>query len=155
MSARGLAAAVVTCLALTGCGGDTAPVDDEPDLAEALQQVDDSLAAEDYATAESALARLVDVAEQAEAEGTLSSAESDDIVSAAQALVEQLPTDQTEPPPPPPPPPTEPEPEPEPTVAPEPEDEDEDEDEQPKPPKGPKEPKGDKGPKGSKGKDDD
>ena len=103
MSARGVvAASVCVLLILSGCGASGSPAEDVPDLAQALEQVDESLAAEDYEQAEDQLAGLVDVAERAEAEGALSSAESDDIVSAAQALVEQLPTDPAEPPPPPP-----------------------------------------------------
>ena len=138
MSARGLAAAVCAALVLSGCGGSDSPADEVPALAETLDQVDESLAAEDYEGAEDALTSRVDVAEQAEAEGTLSAAESEDVVGAAEALLSQLPQDEAEPPPPP---------EPEPTVAPEPEEK------EPKPSKPPKEPKEVKEPKEPKGKD--
>ena len=151
MSARGLAAAAAVLLALSGCGDSQSPADDVPELAAALEDVDEALAAEDYEQAEEELTGLVDVSEQAEAEGTLSSTEADDIVGAAEALLSQLPDEPESPTPPS----SETEPEPEPTVAPEPEPEPEPEDEgkgkPPKPPKEPKEPKGGKGPKGKGG----
>lgn len=145
MSARRLAAALTAVLLLSGCGGSSSPADEVPELAEALEQVDESLAAEDYAGAEDALTSLADVAEQAEAEGTLSSSDSEDVISAAEELLSQLPQDEAEPPPPT-------EPEPEPSVAPEADEDDgEDDDEDRTPPKGPKKPKEPKGPKGAKG----
>ena len=145
MSARGLAAAACAALVLSGCGGSQTPADDVPELADALEQVDDALAAEDYEQAEDELTGLVEVAKQAADEGTLSDTEADDIVGAAEALLSRLPAEEAEPPPP-----SEPEPEPEPTVAPEPgpEPEGKGEGKPPKPPKEPKEPKGGKGPKG-------
>ena len=149
MSARGLAAAVCAALVLSGCGDSQSPADDVPELAAALEDVDQALAAEDYEQAEDELTGLVEVAQQAEAEGTLSSAEADDIVGSAEALLSRLPVEEAEPPPPV---------EEEPTVAPEPEPEDEGKGtgkgagKPPKPPMEPKEPKEPKGGKGPKGK---
>ena len=135
-----------------GCGGDTAPVDDEPELAEALQQVDDSLAAEDYATAESALARAGRRGRAGRGRGDAEQRRERRHRQRRAGTGLAAAGRQAEPPPPA---------EPEPTVAPEPEDEpapeDDGEDEESKPPKEPKEPKeprpGAQGAKGPKGKE--
>lgn len=84
-------------LAAGGCGQDTPPPGEAvPALADRLERVDAAIEAGSSGRARAAVEELVAETRQAEAAGDLSSQEADRILTAARALLAQLPADPSE-----------------------------------------------------------
>lgn len=89
LGAAWMTAAVL--LVATGCGQGAAPADQVPALAQALDQVDDAIAAEKYDSARGSIDDLVDVTVEARDGGDLDPGEADRILAAAARLRSALP----------------------------------------------------------------
>ena len=83
--------ALVCAMALTGCGGSSAPADKAPDLADALTVVEDAVEQQRYAQARRHLQELVATTEDARAAGDLDDDEADRVLAAAARLLTVLP----------------------------------------------------------------
>ena len=122
--ARRLAALVLTAVLLVaGCGGEAAPADAAPELADQLARIDRAVTTGDDALIRQRVESLVTATETARDAGRIDDAQADRILSAAEDLLSRLPAEEpaSEPPSPPASSPT--------TETPEPPDEGEDDEE--------------------------
>lgn len=92
MTRRTIAAllAAGTLLVTSGCGSSTSPADDVPALATALDRVDEAIDSGDDAAARDAVTELAQTATRAEEAGDLDAGQADEIVAAADALLDEL-----------------------------------------------------------------
>lgn len=95
--ARRLAALALTAVLAAGCGGDTAPADAAPELAEHLARVDRAVVSGDEARIRERVESLVAATESARDSGRLDDVEADRILAAADALLRRLPAEEPAP----------------------------------------------------------
>lgn len=102
--ARRLAALVLTAVLLVaGCGGEAAPADSAPELADQLARIDRAVTAGDDALTRQRVESLVTATETARDAGRIDDTQADRILSAAEDLLSRLPAEEptSEPPSPP------------------------------------------------------
>ena len=87
---RSVLGLLVAGLVLTGCGRDTGPADEVPELAARLDRVDAAVADGDHAAARTALRALAATTDRAEAAGDLTADEATRIDDAVTALLDDL-----------------------------------------------------------------
>lgn len=88
-------AAGVMAVVLAGCGDpDPTPADSVPELTDTLEQVDTALVDRRFGQARQHLNSLIDTTSQAHEAGELSAAEADQILAAAETLLNRLPESQ-------------------------------------------------------------
>jgi len=144
--ARRLVALALSAVLLAGCGGESAPADAAPELADQLARVDRAVATGDEARIRERVESLVAATEAARDSGRLDDEQADRILAAADAMLGRLPTEEPPPEGSPSPPSSSPT-----TASPSPDEEEEEKGEEPKPAPHEKPDKPDKG-KGHKGK---
>jgi hypothetical protein len=97
-----LAALAVTAMVAAGCGGETAPTESAPELAEQLERVDQAVVAGDDARIRNRVESLMAATESARDDGRLDDEQADRILAAGEAMLARLPAEEPAPEPSPP-----------------------------------------------------
>jgi hypothetical protein len=86
-----LAALAVTAMVAAGCGGETAPTESAPELAEQLERVDQAVVVGDDARIRDRVEALMAATESARDDGRLDDEQADRILAAGEAMLARLP----------------------------------------------------------------